>query len=258
LDIGGLKPRELGSGNNINTYVGSPLGVFFLTKWAGVDPVTGKEQIYDLEGNIITLADSLYETRNASEAINLLDSLRQPIFDKQSMPKFFGGFTNKVTWKNFDLDVLITYNYGNWILDQGERQQSYVSGKNNLRESVITDPNGPTLLYSMITKEQGFALSDPFSQRNTTRFLHDGSYVRVKTVSIGYTLPQEVLSKLKLSNMRIYVTAQNLFTFTKFKGWDPEVLTNLSDAKSRNIGTGITTYDFPQVKTFIAGLSVGF
>ena len=88
----------------------------------------------------------------------------------------------------------------------------------------------------------------------SSRYLSDGSYTRLKTVSLGYTFPKSITDKIKLSKLRIYATANNLLTFTKYKGWDPEVNTDYQTG----IAAGTDFYSAPQSKTITVGLNLGF
>ena len=90
---------------------------------------------------------------------------------------------------------------------------------------------------------------------NSSRYISNGSYLRVKTVTLGYNLPKPIASRLKLERIRIYVTGQNLFTFTGYKGWDPEVN---ADFSASNIVQGNDFYSAPQPKTITAGINLGF
>ena len=83
-------------------------------------------------------------------------------------------------------------------------------------------------------------------------YLEDGSYLRLKTIHLGYNIPKEICSTLKIANTRIFVSGENIFTFTKFSGIDPEIA-------SSNIYTmGMSSFEYPQPKTFRFGLKVGF
>ena len=89
---------------------------------------------------------------------------------------------------------------------------------------------------------------------NSTRYLSDGKYLRLKTLTLGYTFTPEVLSKLKLSKLRIFATAQNLATITGYKGWDPEVN---ADYQSTNINQGVDFYSAPQPRVISFGINIG-
>jgi hypothetical protein len=88
----------------------------------------------------------------------------------------------------------------------------------------------------------------------SSRFISKGSYLRVRAVTLGYNLPAAILKKLKIDRFRLYVRAQNLFTITKYKGWDPEVN---SDYQASNINQGVDFYSTPQLRTIVFGFNIG-
>jgi hypothetical protein len=90
----------------------------------------------------------------------------------------------------------------------------------------------------------------------SSRYLQKGDYVRLRTVTLGYTLPKALLTRLHLNRVRVFATGQNLLTFTKYTGWDPEVN---SDAYTSNpVNLGVDFYSAPQPRTIIGGLQIGF
>jgi hypothetical protein len=89
----------------------------------------------------------------------------------------------------------------------------------------------------------------------SSRYISDGSYVRLKTLTLGYTLPQSIISKASLTKVRVYVSGQNLLTFTDYKMWDPEVN---SDSFESNVTQGTDFYSAPQPKTITFGINIGF
>ena len=89
---------------------------------------------------------------------------------------------------------------------------------------------------------------------NSSRYISEGSYLRVKAVTLGYNLPKTLLTKMHLEKLRVYIRAQNLFTITKYKGWDPEVN---ADYQASNINQGVDFYSAPQLKTIVFGLNIG-
>ena len=278
-DIGGLKPEEVSGSVDVRVYEGEQVSTFYLPEWAGVDPATGKEQIYRVLHNddgSTTLTDEKFTPTRLSE----LDSNRIAQFDKPAQPLFFGGLNNTFTFGDVNnnngygsvsLSVLFTFTYGNWVLDVGERRQSYFTGATNLRRDVLNawteenrDTDVPIMYYSGINvkppsdQSDTENIDDPFRFRNTTRFLHDASYIRLKTVSIGWNLPTRWAKTMKLNNVRIFANAQNLLVFSKFPGWDPEVQRNLQNSQEQNLLQGVTELDFPQVRIITGGISVGF
>ena len=88
----------------------------------------------------------------------------------------------------------------------------------------------------------------------SSRYLEKASYTRLKTITLGYSLPKSITDKLKLSRLRVYATANNLLTFTKYSGWDPEVNTDYTSG----VAAGNDFYSAPQPKTITVGLNLGF
>lgn len=92
-------------------------------------------------------------------------------------------------------------------------------------------------------------------QSRSSRYVSDGSYLRLKNVTLAYDFPSKMLSKAKIRDLRLYVTGTNLLTFTKYDGWDPEVTT---DFLASNVVYGVDFYAAPQPKNFVAGIRIGF
>lgn len=241
LSLGGLAPGQVSAHKNIANFVGHATGVYYLAEYAGVDPATGQELIYDLQRNKVPALSAAQ-----------IDEARISHYNKPALPKFFGGLNNTFTWKEFDLSAFLTFSYGNYVLDEGERALSYVTGKNNLLAEAVhgwttgnTQTGFPRLLYN-----------DPIAGSNTTRFLHDASYLRMKNITLGYSFKKSVKHIKFLKDIRVYLAAQNIFTITGFPGWDPEVSGNYLTNIERNQHLGITYMDMPPVKSLVAGINV--
>jgi len=243
LDLGGLSPDQVSSHPNIATYEGHPIGVFYLAAYAGVDPSTGQELIIDQQGNKVPAISAAQ-----------IDAARKPIFDKPSAPKLFGGLSNTFSYRNFDLSALLTFSYGNYVLDEGERVLSYLSGTHNLRAAAAGSwtAGSPDLDFPRLKYD------DPIAGSNTTRFLHDASYLRMKNLAVGYSFKKAIKNLKFLQSARVYISAQNLFTITGFPGWDPEVAGNYRSNIDRSLNQGITYMDVPQLRVFAAGLNLNF
>jgi len=226
---------------NINVVkVGHPIGVFFGAEYAGVDPANGDALWY------VNKEGRERETTNDYNEAEFV-TLGSPI------PVTIAGITNTVTFKGFTLDFTFQGVFGNKIHNSGGRFMSCNACwfDNQTRDQMrywdkpgdITDVPEPRLGYS-----NG-------DQDRSSRYISDGAYVRLRTVNLGYEFPQSVLSRTGLSRLRLYIIAQNLLTFTKYDGWDPEVS---SDAFVSNIASGIDFYAAPQPKTITFGLNIGF
>ena len=267
ISLGGLTPNTVSGGTAfVQLYPGEKAPIYYLINWAGVDPVTGGEQILDKDGNV-KLATSMTTEE--------LDAARKPQFDKPAAPKFYGGFGNVFSYKAFSLNVFFSYRYGNYLLDVGEQQMSYVGNISATNNSPSNLPNVflgnlPVSILNRWTPENTITdipkvyyndgTNNPLrgGPRPTTRFLSDASYLRLKNIQFSYTLPEQITARLKLKSARINVTGQNLLMFTKFKGADPEAVTISTNYRDRNISYGVIRNAVPQTKTLTIGFNVGF
>ena len=205
-----------------------------------------------VSNDIFKKGDELLLDRNGNTfrptSVAQIDSARVMTTNKSSLPTMTGGWNNVVTFKGFDLGVFFTYSWGHHILDYGAHTQSYATGQSNLREDALNNAN---LYYG--------ADGDPLSQRVTDRFLTNASHVRLRSLTLGYSLPQAWCRARGLAAGRVFVAGHNLFTFAPdFKGWDPEVAGNAGFGLAANAVTGTTQLDVPQIRTYMLGLSITF
>ncbi|MDH3710657.1 MAG: TonB-dependent receptor [Cyclobacteriaceae bacterium] len=230
-------------GGFINRAVeGEAIGVFFGPEYAGVDPDNG---------------DALYFLNDGTEGTtNNVNDATQVVIGNPN-PDFVGGFVNDFSYKGIDLNIFFQFVQGNDVYNGAGRFQE-TSGDfydNNTVYQLNRWQNSGD-----ITDVPQARLFGGNGTAHSSRYLQDGSYVRLKTVTLGYNLPSSLLDRINLRSVRIYVSGQNLLTFTKYgddgrAGWDPEVNT---DFLAGNIGLGNDFYAAPQPKTFSVGLNVGF
>ncbi|WP_420154728.1 SusC/RagA family TonB-linked outer membrane protein [Siphonobacter sp.] len=220
-------------------YPGQPLGAFYMIEYAGVDKANGDALYYrnDTEGDRTT-------TNDPNEA--------QRVFVGSPLPTWFGGITNTFSYAGFDLSILFNGQFGNKVYMAGgkfERASGDYFDNHLASELDYWTPENPNASTPQprLFGANGTAVS--------SRYLSNASYVRLRNVSVGYTIPKTVLNRLKVDRLRVYFLAQNLLTFTKYTGWDPEVST---DAVSGNIAAGQDFYSAPQAKTLTVGLQIGF
>jgi len=191
--------------------------------------------------------DIKFKDLNGDGVVNSLD---QDIIGS-AQPNFIGGFTNTLTYKNFDLSVFAQFVSGNKVFNN---TRAFSEGMNGIFGQAATVLNRWTPTNTNTTMPRA-VLGDPNNnRRNSDRFLEDGSYLRIKSVVLGYNLPSSMLQRLHIDRLRIYASAQNLLTFTKYKGLDPEV--NTFSGSNTSLGTDFLTY--PQARTITFGLNVGF
>lgn len=250
LTTGATRINAVDGGSN-RLVEGGVFGAFFLPLHAGVDTKTGNEMIYEVDQPYLSQTGIARLTGNVLDATlgTNLNNHRMLIPDKTPLPKFYGGLTNSFAYKSLELTVVFYFQYGNFILDQGERSQSYPSEQQSLRA---------TMKDALVDNTIPLVYGSPMAGTNTTRFLHDGSFIRLRNLQLGYALPVKFSKKFGIKNMRVFAAAQNLLTFTKFPGWDPEVFTTGGSNQQANIGPGNTSYNLPQVKTLLGGINISF
>lgn len=184
---------------------GSPLYSFYAHKQLGVNPDNG---------------DVLFEDLNGDG--NLSDADLQIIGD--AWPDFFGGFGNDLTYRGLDLNIFFNFSVGNDIWNNTRYRMGHGGSRNGVFAQLQDQldrwqrPGDITDVPRMTAKGNNASIIP-------SRFLEDGSYLRLKTLSLGYRIPTAVLSKYKISALRVYFTATNLLTFTNYSGVDPEVNT---------------------------------
>jgi hypothetical protein len=174
-------------------------------------------------------------------------------------PKFSYGLTLNGTWKNFDFSTLLQGVQGNdvYFLYGNFAYETQLRGFNSYQE--ILNRWTPTNTNTNIPK---VSVDDRNGNRRpSTRFLEKGSYLRVRNISIGYNL-KDWLKWKGISGLRVYVTAQNAFTFTKYSGLDPEIQANSNDTRglglSSDLAVGIDWGTVPSPRTFIGGFKIEF
>jgi TonB-linked SusC/RagA family outer membrane protein len=161
-------------------------------------------------------------------------------------PDYIWGFTNNVSYQNFDLSIFLQASAGNEMLNFTRMELLWMSGKSN-QLAEATNRWTPTNTDTNIPRA-----SSGRSAIVSSQWVEDGSYVRVKNISLGYNVPPSILKNI-VRSARVYVSGQNLFTFTNFSGYDPEVSYRNSN---RNSGLNYATY--PNIRSFTLGLNIGF
>jgi len=169
-------------------------------------------------------------------------------------PDFTYGINANVAYKNFDLTIFAQGVQGNDIFNHVRYWTDFEVFQGNRTKRMLYEswrPDNPNAKLPILDA------NDAQSGEPSTYFVEDGSYLRFKNIQLGYTLPKSILSKIGTDHLKIYVQAQNLFTFTKYTGLDPEVnLRNFNSGSDRQIGVDEGVYPTP--KSIIVGLSLGF
>ncbi|WP_229252661.1 SusC/RagA family TonB-linked outer membrane protein [Dyadobacter helix] len=233
------------SGANI-AKVGQPLGTFYGYK------TNGLFQTGDDIANLPTInpattkpGDRRYVDINGDGKITQADD-RTLIGNAQ--PKFQGGITNTFSFLNFDLSLFFQGTYGNKLFNQNKQQLELLTGQQNASTAAY-DRWTPANPGNVVQR----AFEDP-APVNTSRYVEDASFLRFKNLTIGYNLPKSIASKIHANHIKIYVSAQNLFTITRYTGYDPEVSRN----EQSTLNQGIDYSVYPGSKSFLGGLNITF
>jgi len=241
-----------GGTNDTRVIVGQAVGSNFLIRWSHVDPATGKPVYLDLNGN----ETFLYNNKNRVAAGKIL-------------PDAIGGFTNTFRYKNWDMSILMVFSVGSKIYESSQKRQASLITNWNMDERVFDRwrQPGDIAKFPRLTRDyRTYNLPDEWS--NTTLWLKDGSYARLRNLTIGYSIPKVQCEKLRLSSCRVSFIATNLLTFTKYDGLDPELSRDSeSDGNgsaggyntSRNMGSQNITYlTPPQERSYTIQVNLEF
>ena len=234
---------------------GFPIGTFFAPEYAGVDPANGNALYYvnraNEDGTGTGVSDRSKGTTDDINAAQLV-----PVGDPN--PRWTGGLTNTFGYKGFDLTATFIGVFGNKIFDGGA--QYYSVAFNNGPDNQTRDQLNRWRKAGDITDVPKADYLSGNGSGQSSRFVKDGSYGRLRTLTLGYNLPGDFVKKGYLQSVRVFAQALNLVTFTKYKGWDPEVNTDyLSNSTTQgNINQGIDFYTAPQPRTITFGVNVGF
>jgi TonB-linked SusC/RagA family outer membrane protein len=221
-----------GDQNLVRMTEGSSLGTFFGYIYEGVNPDNGNPLYHDFTGNGLNDAD------------------RTVIGNAQ--PNFIFGLTNNLSYKRFDLNIFLQGSQGNDIYNATRMELEGMYDTKNQSTAALnrwTENNRNTDI-----PRAGIGTG---SIRNSTRFVEDGSYLRVKSVTLSYNVNTSPLEKIGINKLSVYATGQNLLTWTNYSGYDPEVNAYaIAGGKGTEIGIDYGTY--PQSRTIILGLNVSF
>ncbi|HCR54557.1 MAG TPA: TonB-dependent receptor, partial [Cytophagales bacterium] len=166
-------------------------------------------------------------------------------------PDFFGGLTNTINYKAFDMMIFLQYSIGNDQLYWSRFFQEHGGTRNTGFLASQLDrwqkPGDITMVPKMNNANYAANL-------RPSRLVEDGSYARLKNITIGYTVPSAIVSKIGLTSARVYVSGQNVLTFTNYSGMDPEV----NSTASTSLTQGVDFYAMPQPRTFMGGVNLTF
>ncbi|MDQ3683082.1 MAG: TonB-dependent receptor [Bacteroidota bacterium] len=226
--------------------LGHDIDEWYMPVWAGVDPANGdplwEKIITDADGNRFVTYSNSY---------NAVATTSRQFLGKSAAPKFTGGISNTLAYKGFSLTAFLNFVYGNYIynntrffFDNDGVYEAYNSmvlaegwGRWEKPGDIVTHPK-PVF---------GGAASGT-SNASSSRYLEEGSYIRLRNVTLGYDLAKSVISKLNLSTARVFISGDNLWTGTNFTGTDPEVV----------LSSGSSSFRYPISRKILFGINISF
>ncbi|MCC3154414.1 TonB-dependent receptor [Hymenobacter sp. BT770] len=240
--------------------LGTGLGEFYLIPFAGI--FQSKEEVLaykNAAGTVIqpyaSAGDVRYTDVNGDGKIDNADR----VYSGSAIPKLQLGLNLNAAYKGFDFSLFLQSATGNKIYNTARVALESYNGPNNYNADVTpwssTNPSTttPRLLQGGGATPDLIAAAASNARFNSTRWLEDGSYLRLKNVQLGYTFPQNMTSFMpSLGSVRVYVTGRNVVTFTKYTGFDPEI------TGTGFYSRGVDNSAYPNVRSFIGGLQVNF
>jgi TonB-linked SusC/RagA family outer membrane protein len=241
-----LVPRTIVGGSNI-TKAGQPLGVFYGHQVQGIFQSADEIKAAPTQPGNPKPGDIRFVDVNGDKKI---DNNDRTIIGNPN-PKVIGGVTNTFTFKGLDLSVFFQGSFGNDLYNANRQALESLTGPVNQLTTVLNRWT-PTNTNTDIPRA---VFNDPNNNgRFSSRWIEDGSYVRLKNLTLGYTLPTALLSKARVGSLRVYVSGQNLLTWTDYSGYDPEVAADPFSSTSLGRDFGV----YPQSRTYTVGLNATF
>ncbi|MGI6232545.1 MAG: SusC/RagA family TonB-linked outer membrane protein [Prevotella sp.] len=224
---------------------GEPFPYFYGYKTDGIFQTMEEVNSYvDADGNVIQPdaqpGDVRFVDINGDGTIDASDRTKIG----KGMPDWTYGLTFTANWRNFDFMFMFQGTIGNDIYDATRRTDVKPA---NLPSYMLNRWTGP----GTSNKYPRFVVGDGTNWQSSDLYITDGSYFRLKNIQLGYTIPQELTRKVFIKSLRVYVAAENLFTLTKYAGYDPEIS---SGGTSLGVDYGV----YPQSRTFTVGFNLGF
>jgi len=239
------------------TAVGHPVGSFYLLQQEGIFQNAQQVFTHAYQGPGIQPGDVMFKDISGlnGKPDGVIDNYDRT-YVGSPIPKFTYGLTTNLSYAKFDISLFFQGVYGNKLYNQVNTDIEGFYRAFNLTERAATKSwNGegstnefPRLSWTGATN----------NKQPSTRFLENGSYLRLKNVQLGYTVGNQLLQKLKLSSVRFFVSAQNVFTVTKYTGIDPEIYTNSNSIGDGVKAVGIDWGTYPSARTITIGVNANF
>ena len=236
---------------------------------------------YDAATNTYTLKDGVpykgdkenvkpgmwkFKNLDGSEDCKITESDRTVIGN--AYPKIYGGINNTFTYKDFDLSIFLTYSLGNDVFNatkltntkSGRKNENVLTVADSKHRWVLVNSEGKPISSpeEMAELNRGKTFAAIYDNEDGDKYIHswaveDGSFLKLSNVTLGYNFPKQMISKIGLSKLRLYATGNNLLTWTKYSGFDPEVST-----MGNGLTPGVDFGAYPKSRSFVFGINVAF
>lgn len=248
--------------NDYIAIVGQPLGSMYGYQWDGVyqaedfvaNGVSGNTSLKPgiAKNNLIAPAPGVVKYKDVSgpngTPDGVIDANDRTVIGNGT-PDYYGGFTNNFSYKGIDLSIMFQYSVGNDVYNANRMYMNQSDLERTNKMAEVANRWTPTNTTSEVPSARGQIRNSVYS-----RFIEDGSFLRLKNITMGYTLPKSLSRKIYMDNLRIYASAQNLFVLTNYSGYDPEVSMRSSNPMTPGFDFGA----YPRSKVFTVGLDVKF
>jgi TonB-linked SusC/RagA family outer membrane protein len=248
LELGGEEYKEmdesdghLKTGSVRRLIVGQPVGVFYGYRFDGIFQNEEETKQQTTSASPIGVGLRRYKDLNGDNKVDATND-REILGDAN--PDFFGGLANNFSWKGIELNIFFQYSYGNSIFNYNAVELETPTGGQNAYRELLNrwTPSNPSNIYPKASTNRNVLISD--------RFIEDGSYLKLKTISLSYGFPG--IKTRHIQGLRVYVTGQNLLTWTNYRGYDPEV----SYRGASTLESGEDFGGYPQSRTFMLGVKL--
>lgn len=248
LELGGEDYKEMAEGDgHLKTgsirrlIVGKPIGVFYGYRFDGIFQNDAECKAQQSSPSPIGVGLRRYKDLNGDGKVDATND-REILGDAN--PKFYGGMTNTFAYKGIELNVFLQYSCGNKIFNYNAIELETPTGGQNAYADLVDrwTPSNPSTIYPKATTNRNVLVND--------RFVEDGSFLKLKTLSLSYSFPKVRIKHIQ--GVRLYVTGQNLLTWTKYRGYDPEV----SYRGASTLEAGEDFGGYPQSRTFMFGVKL--
>lgn len=235
---------EAGLNSMSRAVEGQPLATFFTVEYAGVNPANGDALWYKNSKNTDGTLD-----RSTTNSYNQA----QRVVIGNALPEWVGGLNTSISYKDLELSMLWNTVQGNLINFYGAGRFSSANGR--FEDNQTVDQLNSWTPENTNTNIPEARLFFNNGAQPSSRFIQDGSFIRLRNATISYTIPRSILKNVRINSARIFITGLNLLTITDYTGWDPEVN---SDDIVTNIAQGYDFYSPPLPRTIMGGINLKF